>query len=317
MTELSVPTLRVVAEVVRLGSLTAAARSLGYSQSGISRQVMRAEREARCVLFVRSTRGTVPTDAARQLARRAESILATIELAARELEGTEAVPGGRVRMGAIPTAMAALVPRAVADLSGRHPDAAIELAEGKSASLLRRASGGRLDLAVVAGPVAPEAGLSSEVLVHDPLLVALPRSHPLAGRPSVGPDDLAGLTWVTGTTDPDASLLGSWWPEVRIGHVVRDWTAKVGMVAAGHGATIVPGLATAMLPPSLAVCRIDVPGAVRLTTLVRPDQDSDAGPHPAVSSLAEALRDIAAVLSNELRLKLRRRPSCRASDDSQ
>src|SRR5690606_23089059 len=123
--------------------------------------------------------------------------------------------------------------------------------------------------------IAPDDGVVVELLTHDPLLVALPCSHPLAARASIGVDELAELTWVTGTTDPDASLLGSWWPEARIGHVVRDWTAKIGLVAAGCGATIVPGLAAPMLPATIAVCRVDVPGAVRLTTLLRPPRQPD------------------------------------------
>jgi DNA-binding transcriptional LysR family regulator len=303
MTELSVSTLRVVAEVVRHGSVTAAARALGYSQSGISRQVAQAERAVGRVLFERTARGTQPTDAARRLARRAESILADIESAARELDDASTGPGGRVRIGAVPTAMAALVPRTVADMRARHPQTRVELAEGASASLTRRVTAGRLDVAIVAGPVAPDSGLVAELLVHDPLLVAVARTHPLASRPSIGPDDLAVLTWVTGTTDPDASLLGSWWPEARIGHVVRGWPAKVGLVAAGCGATIVPGLAAAMLPASVTVCRIDVPGAVRLTTLVRRERDHDA----TLEALLETVRDAAASIGHELRQQLRSR----------
>lgn len=303
MAELTVATLRVVAEVVRHGSFTAAARTLGYSQSGISRQMAQAERAVGRVLFERTARGTVATDAGRQLARRAESILADIESAARELDDRNDVRGGRVRLGAVPTAMAALVPRTFADIRSRHPDTVLEFSEGGSRSLTRRVTGGRLDVAVVAGAVASDDELVTDLLAHDPLLVALPRSHPLAASPSIGPGELAELTWVTGTTDPDVSLLGSWWPEARIGHVVRDWTAKVGLVAAGCGATIVPGLAAVMLPASLAVCRIDVPGAVRLTTIVRREGRHD----PAVDQVVESMRDVAASLADELRRHLRSR----------
>lgn len=79
--------------------------------------------------------------------------------------------------------------------------------------------------------------------------------------------------------------------------MARDWVAKLGLVAAGMGVTVVPGLAVPMVPPAIAVVRIDHPSAVRTTAIAQaPGTD-----HPFV----EALRDAAADLSAELRRRLR------------
>ncbi|POM26036.1 LysR substrate binding domain protein [Actinomadura rubteroloni] len=79
--------------------------------------------------------------------------------------------------------------------------------------------------------------------------------------------------------------------------VARDWTAKLGLVAAGLGVTVVPGLAVPMLPSSVAVVAVDDPAAVRPTVLAhRPG-------HPCPGFVA-ALREAVVGLSAEVRRRL-------------
>jgi DNA-binding transcriptional LysR family regulator len=141
-------------------------------------------------------------------------------------------------------------------------------------------------------------------LLEDPLLVAAARDHPLAGRTAVTPDELRSQRWVAGSSNPESSLLGAWigspWtPEIAF--VARDWNAKLGLVAAGHGVTVVPGLAATVLPPTLTVIRIDDPAAVRKTAIAV-NADTSSERHRTVT---EALVDSAAELSAELRRDLR------------
>lgn len=85
--------------------------------------------------------------------------------------------------------------------------------------------------------------------------------------------------------------------------MVRDWVAKLGLVAAGLGVTVVPGLAVPSLPPSLAVVRIDHPRAVRTTALA---YRSGAPAERACAHLMEALHDSAAELGAQVRQRLAR-----------
>jgi DNA-binding transcriptional LysR family regulator len=162
---------------------------------------------------------------------------------------------------------------------------------------------GRIDLAVVTPPARAPAGVRLRHLLDDPLFVAVPRAHRLAGRASVPPGDLAGERWIAGSAEPDSPLLGTWSgaavrPEV--GFVVRDWMAKLGLVAAGHGVTVVPGLAVPALPPDIVVVRIDDPAASRPTAVAR--REAAATDH--VDAFVEALRDIAATLAAEVRHRI-------------
>jgi DNA-binding transcriptional LysR family regulator len=141
-----------------------------------------------------------------------------------------------------------------------------------------------------------------ESLFEDSLLVAVPRRHRLAGRASVKPAELSGERWVAGSTDASTALLGAWATHgeaPEIAYVARDWTAKLGLVAAGRAITIVPGMLVSALPTSVEVVRIDHPAATRTTWLVlRPE-------HEAAARFGEALRDSAATIAAETRRRLR------------
>jgi DNA-binding transcriptional LysR family regulator len=208
-------------------------------------------------------------------------------------------------VGAFSTAMGALVPRAIAAVAAREPTTEVVLREGMSPSLIGRAADGRLDLAIVTPGAEMPDGLAVTPLLEDPLLVAVSHTHPLAGRASVPADALRDERWVAGSKDTRSTLLGAWtgssWkPDVA--YVARDWTAKLGLAAAGLAITVVPGLAVPTLPPTLAVVRIDHPAAIRTTAIVT---RAAAPPDPHRHTVAEALRDASAELAAEVRRHLR------------
>jgi DNA-binding transcriptional LysR family regulator len=304
MAELSVVGLQVVREVARAGSFTTAAERLGYTQSAVSRQVGLMERAAGEVLFQRHPRGVRPTEAGEIVVRHADAVLAELEATHQDLDDLGARPRGRVRVGAFSTALGALVPRAIAAFSSRDQRTEVVLREGTSTSLIARAADGRLDLAIVTPSFEMPAVLEVTTLLEDPLLVAMSRNHPLAGRTSVPADALRDEHWISAGTESRSTLLGVWsgsaW-EPKTVYVARDWNAKLGLATAGLGITVVPGLAVPTLPPSLAVVRIDDPAATRTTALVA---RRDAPPDPHVHLIAEALRDSGAEIAAEVRHQL-------------
>jgi DNA-binding transcriptional LysR family regulator len=131
------------------------------------------------------------------------------------------------------------------------------------------------------------------------------RAHPLAGRTSVPADALREERWVAASTEARSTLLGAWtgseW-RPDIAYLARDWTAKLGLAAAGLAITVVPGLAVPTLPPTLAVVQIDHPAAIRTTAIVT---QADAPQDPHRHAFAESLRDAAAELAAEVRRHLR------------
>jgi DNA-binding transcriptional LysR family regulator len=304
MGEFTVLGLRVVREAARHGSFSTAAERLGYTQSAVSRQIALMEQAAGRALFERHARGVQPTEAGRVVIRRAEAVLGELDAVRQDLHDLDARPPGRLRVGAFSTAMAALVPRAIAALTVQEPFTQVPLREGMSPRLLGAVAKGRLDLAVVTRPQGAPEGVEVIPLLDDPLLVALPPDHALAGRSSVTTEMLRNERWIAASTEPGTTLLGAWsdasW-QPDIAFIARDWVAKLGLVAAGLGVTVVPGLAVPALPPAIALVRIDHAAAVRTTAIVlRPGVDEHLR-----QAFTEALRDVSAELSAELRHRLR------------
>jgi len=312
MTGLSLTGLRVLREVAGRGSFTGAAEALGYTQSAVSRQVAALESAAGVALFERGPRGVALRSAGEVLLRRAGTILDEMEAASRELEGLSASASGRLRVGAFPTAVAALLPRALASFREREPGVNVSLREGSTPSQLRRVGSGSADVAVVGalpGAERPrDPRITLEHLVDDPLLLAVGGSHRLARHRSVDLDDLAEESWVAASPKADDTFLGAWqWAEwaPRIEFVAREWTAKLGLVAANLGVTIVPGLAADAVRPDISLLRIRTEQPVSRAVMVARPGRSPAD-SPAVA-FVEQLHESAAELAVELQSRVSRR----------
>ncbi|WP_234312402.1 LysR family transcriptional regulator [Streptomyces griseus] len=253
--------------VARSGSFTSAARSLGYTQSAVSRQVRSLEEEWGAELFERLPRGVRLTEAGRVLLPHAEAVRDRLAAARAELTALRALDGGTLRLGAFSSATAALVPRAQAAFRKRHPGVVVTRVEGPSAKHLGLVAAGEEDLAVVspAADAAPPRGVTLHHLLDEPMLVALERGHPCAGRRDVRLAELSGEEWIVGDERLEDTLLR---PALaaglrpRTGLLAHDWIAKLGAVAAGLGVTLVPALAAASVRPDVALVTIhpeDVP----------------------------------------------------------
>ncbi|MEU8529324.1 LysR family transcriptional regulator [Streptomyces sp. NPDC048629] len=236
--------------VAREGSFTAAARTLGYTQSAVSRQVQTLEDEVGAELFERLPRGVRLTEPGRVLLPHAEAVRDRLAAARAELEALRTLDGGLLRVGSFSSANAALVPRAQAEFRRRHPGIAVTRTEGPSVKHLGLLAAGEEDLAVVspAVPVATPEGVTLHHLLDEPMLVALPRDHAQSGRRAVRLAELADEEWIVGNERLGDTLFR---PVVAAGFtprtalVVHDWLAKLGAVAAGLGITLVPALAAA------------------------------------------------------------------------
>ena len=127
-------------EVLRSGSLSAAARSLGLTQPTVGRHVASLERHlGGRALFTRHRTGLLPTEAAIQLRPYAESISAAAGALLRAASAQAAVIGGVVRISASEVIGAEVLPGLLQDFRERHPGVVVELSlSNQNADLLRR-----------------------------------------------------------------------------------------------------------------------------------------------------------------------------------
>ena len=178
--------LRTFLTVARQGSITAAASSLGYTQSAVSRQVGALEAETGATLFARRARGVELTEHGRALLPHAEAVLRIVEESLDELRALDRIEAGSLRLGAFPTANAALMPRAIAAFSAAHPKVTVTLREGTSNRQLSHLDLGDIDLAVISAFPGQSLDTDRFELTHlldDDMLVALPPGHPLGSVP--------------------------------------------------------------------------------------------------------------------------------------
>lgn len=298
MAEFTLAGFRVVHQVAAAGSFTRAAEMLGYTQSGVSRQVAAMESAAGAPIFDRTRRGVALTPAGQVLVRRATEVLADVAATELELAGLRDRLAGRLTIGAYPTAAMALVPRAMAQVTSGHPGLAVLLEEAATPTLLRQLRMGRLDVAVIGiGHGLPDYDLSElrqTTVLQGDLLVVVPDTHRFAGHASITVPDLARERWIAGDGAAGEPQFGAWptLSDPHIAHAARSWSTRLSLVAAGLGITVIPDLALPALPRGVrAVAVTDSHWPGRATVAVtRPRPSAQA------QAMVTALQDQAACL---------------------
>jgi DNA-binding transcriptional LysR family regulator len=126
-------------EVLRQGSLSAAARTLDLAQPTLGRHIDTLEAMLGSVLFARSQHGLVPTETARALAPHAEAMAAAAAALVRASTGEVGAPRGTVRLTASEIVGVEILPLILSEFRAAHPHIDIELSlSNRNEDLLRR-----------------------------------------------------------------------------------------------------------------------------------------------------------------------------------
>jgi DNA-binding transcriptional LysR family regulator len=297
---LNVARLRVLKEVAYRGSISAAAEALSYTQSAVSQQVAALEAETGMQLLERHARGVTLTAAGQTLVGHAEAILARLDAAEASLAAIAGLRGGRLRMASFPTAGATLMPLAIATFRDSYPDVEVTLAEGEPEQIAPRLRAGELDLALLFEFGGEDAGLGEDVarveLLADPLYLALPREHPLAGREQIRLADLAADAWVqTSRASPCARhvvrschLAGF---EPNVSFESDDYQTVQGLVAAGVGVALIPELALSVVRADIVIRSLSPAPPLRSVIAASP---ASARLVPAAPAMLAVLERVAA-----------------------
>jgi LysR family transcriptional regulator, hydrogen peroxide-inducible genes activator len=226
-----------------------AAERCFVSQPTLSAQIRKLEEYLGAPLVERQPKRVALTATGARVVERARRLLqeadAIVEIAKSERDPL----AGPLRVALIPTVGPYLLPHVAGRLRRALPRLKLLLYEYQTAPLLEKLRAGDIDLGVLALPV-PVDGLESATLYDEPFVLAVPAAHPLAGRDNLRIDDLRGETLLL----------------LEDGHCLRDQALEVcsrvpiqqdadyratsletlrQMVAAGHGITLLPRLASA------------------------------------------------------------------------
>ncbi len=247
--------LRLLQEVARTGSYSAAGRSLGFTQPAISYQMKALERTVGTPLTVRMGRTMRLTPAGATLLAHSERILAAVHAAESELAALTCSGTSVVRLAAFPSSCATVVPAAMAGMRRAHPGVEIQLVQAEppqARALVRR---GDVEVALsyrfsdVPARVSEDEGgpglHQREVLVEDMHLI-LAVDDPAASHRLVELAQLADATFLLASPHFEdrlarAAAAAGFTPKVV--RMADDYVAMQALVASGFGVAFVPDLA--------------------------------------------------------------------------
>src|SRR6478609_5112870 len=224
-----------------------AARRLEMLPSALGRFIRILEEDLGTRLMMRTTRSVTLTDDGAAFLKEARTLLAQAEALAAKFRMSGRKQAATVRVGAIDSAAAGLLPMLLHDFRMQRPDVTVQLVEDKTIRLLPRVLSGRIDLAFVRPPESPDKRLEFMFLFHETAVVAVSDRHPLASRKRVTVADLANQPLIVPerrsrphSHDLTMKLFAQAGLHARVVQLADEKQTIVNLVAAGLGVAIVP-----------------------------------------------------------------------------
>jgi len=301
--ELEMQALKLALAIQETGSISAAARRLGYSQPAVSQQLRRVEAGLDVAIVTRVGRGVRLTEAGTLLAARARVVHSELADAFASVADLASGITGHVRVAAFPSASSALVPPILAQMRERHPRIEVTFIEEEPPEASRMLADGTVDLAITFGYEgdsndphrASVRGLNVRPLFTEPIFAVLPAAHPAAAGEVAAMQDLADEDWIAGCPRCRGHLLevcrtAGFVPRIR--RETDNVIAVLSMVRAGLGVGLLP---------SISVAGIGVPDGVRLLATAPASPRTvytvtgpDAERVPAVAAAVAAITEVVA-----------------------
>lgn len=171
--------LRLLVEIERGGSLSAAARAIGIGQPTASDHLRLLESAAGQRLVERSGRGSRLTDAGRVLALRAAEALRSLSAAEEELRALSGLEAGTIHIGASTTPGVYLLSDTLGCFRREHPNVRVEVEIASTGEIVSRLLGGAVQLTLVGSPQADGRLVLDPFLEDEIVGVARPGALPL------------------------------------------------------------------------------------------------------------------------------------------
>jgi molybdate transport repressor ModE-like protein len=252
--------LRVLHEVARAGSFSAAARALSITPSAASQQIAALERSLGVAVVTRGPRGVRVTPPGHLLAEAAAGMIADLSQIERHVDAfTEGVVG-RLAVATFPSAGQALLPTALAPLTAR-PQVEVTVREAETEDALPLVGDGDVDLGLVYHFFAAEpprqwsGALSYTPLLREEMYAALPARHALRDAEEITLGELADERWIMGIGEcgrqVEQYLRTTGGFEPKIACRSGDYGFAQTLAAGGVGVTLVPSLALALQLPGI------------------------------------------------------------------
>lgn len=273
--------LRYFMTVAETASFTRAAERLHTVQPSLSRQMQDLEREVGAQLLNRSSRKIELTPAGAVFLDEARLVLAQAERAVQRTREVARANASRLTLGftaGVEIDLAGVTTALGDDLKTVE----LTLRSQPSPELVRSLHARLIDAAFIR-PDEDSKGLVVRTVRREPLLAAVPASHPLARAPAVQPSDLNNLPFITVNAEAAPVLhraIRDFISEQGIRpsqtYEVEDLGMVFSLIASIGGITLLPEYAFRLCPPTVAAVRLELePPMIDLALAYHPDNRSD------------------------------------------
>ncbi|CAN7672942.1 LysR family transcriptional regulator [Neorhizobium sp. LjRoot104] len=189
--------LRHFMAVVHTGSFSMAAENLRLTQPALSKSIRGMEQSLGVRLLDRGPTGIQVTLFGQRLIGYSELLLSLADEAVDEIDAMRGARRGSLRIGGMPAALKKLVPDALVRFTAARPDVSLVIHEGLNEVMLPQLFNGKLDIVFTVKPTdILNEDFEWRLVLGEPVEIVAHKSHPLAGRRKLTPEDLVPYNWV-------------------------------------------------------------------------------------------------------------------------
>ncbi|OYU87248.1 MAG: LysR family transcriptional regulator [Bradyrhizobiaceae bacterium PARB1] len=224
-----------------------AAQRLEMMPSALGRHIRLLEDDLGTRLLTRTTRSVALTEDGAAFLKQARDLLGRADQLAASFRERVRARAATIRVGAIDSAAAGLLPALLQDMRENHPEITVKLVEDKTIRLLPRLLSGRLDLALVRPPASADKRLDFMPLFHETAVVAMSERHPLGRRKRLTIADIADEPLIVPerrsrphSHDLTMKLFAEAGLDANVVQIADEKQTIVNLVAAEIGVAIVP-----------------------------------------------------------------------------
>ncbi|WP_027682025.1 LysR family transcriptional regulator [Rhizobium leguminosarum] len=262
--------LRYFLAVAEEGNFTRAAAKLGIGQPPLSQQIRDLEREVGAALFHRVPHGAELTAAGAAFLGEAKASLAAAEKAKLAAQSANRGETGRLSLGfTASSAFNPVVSTTIRRFRARWPEVQLSLTEMNTLALMQKLERGELDATFMRPSLDDPTGIRLRRLPDEPMVIALPASHPLARRSKLPLAALADEPFIlfprlVGLSLYDDVVLACRKAgfELTVAQEAPQISSVVNLVAADLGVSIVPASISQIKLEGVAYRPIEGPPAV-------------------------------------------------------
>ena len=243
---------RAFIQVIESGSITKAAKELGYSQPGISYMIDSLEKEMGFPLLIRSKDRVQPTKDGARVLYHCKQIVNSEDDLKETVRAINGLMDGTIYIASQNSMLISVVPSILSRFSSVYSAITVNLSELPFSAFPEEFRSGEIDLGFMSQ--AKIKGFEFHPLFEDPLCVIMHKDHPFARYKKIPISALNGCDFIRpiGGWDDTVQIVQKASPfQANVRYEVASDTAAISLTAENQGIYIMSNMQTLMLPPNV------------------------------------------------------------------